>query len=101
MQKKLSSKSNIESKAVREHILSIQEGRYYRTRGNWIAKIIHINEKSQICFVIHNPGNEFEQGPVMHELLTGNVLEISLYSFLTPPAYYGHPSDLVEEVNPN
>jgi len=79
--------------------LDIEEGKYFNTRGGWIARVIYVSKESNQCFAIHQPGTKFESGPVFHELKTGYVMP--LFSLLTPPAYTGHPADLVEEVKLN
>lgn len=79
--------------------LNIEEGKYFETRGGWIAKIIYVSEIQKQCFAMHNPGTKFEVGPVFHEIDTGYAN--SLFGLLNPPAFTGHPADLVKEVIPN
>uniref|UniRef100_A0A7C3WM24 Uncharacterized protein n=1 Tax=Dictyoglomus turgidum TaxID=513050 RepID=A0A7C3WM24_9BACT len=75
--------------------LYIEEGKYYYTRGGWIAKVVYVNDKDDICYAVHNPKTPFEVGPVLHMLSTG--FAAPLFSIVEPPAYTGHPADLIKE----
>jgi hypothetical protein len=44
---------------------------------------------------VHNPKTPFEVGPVLHMLSTG--FAAPLFSIVEPPAYTGHPADLIKE----
>lgn len=76
--------------------LEIEEGKYFYTRGGWVARIIYVIKSDNKCFVVHNPSTPYENGPIAHELNTGYA--IPMFSFLEPPSYTGHPADLVKEV---
>ena len=79
--------------------LEIEEGKYFETRGGWIAKIIYVSSIQNQCYAIHNPGTQYEVGPVFHEIGTGNANP--LFGLLNPPVFTGHPADLIKEVTPN
>ena len=78
--------------------LDIQDGSYFYTRGGWSAKVVHVCFNIDRCYVIHNPGTPYEVGPVAHEVKSGHALTMSLFPLLEPPAYTGHPADLVKEM---
>ena len=78
-------------------ILDVAEGKYFYARGGWIAKVIYVDNRPPGKFyAIHNPATPFESSPVMHLLETGYATPI--LSIGEPPAYNGHPADLVKEV---
>ena len=79
----------------------IEGDRYYNTRGGWLCKCIYVNQNVRIAYVVHNPNTDMEAGPVMHSIDTGFAIDVSLLNHMTPPAYKGHPADVIEEVNPN
>ncbi len=77
--------------------LKIIDGAYYYARGGWVAKVIYVDSREEgRCYVIHNPGTPYESLPIIHELKTGYA--IPTFSIGEPPAYTGHPADLVKEV---
>lgn len=81
----------------KEVALNIIEGKYFYARGGWVAKVVYVDTRAEgKCFVVHNPGTPFESLPIMHELKTGYA--IPMFSIGEPPAYTGHPADLVKEV---
>lgn len=82
-------------------ILHFKEGGYYTTVGGWTARVIYVKPALNICFAVHNPSTEMEAGPIPHELTTGVALSFTNLPFMTPPAYLGHPADLIAEVVPN
>jgi len=88
-----------EKSIAKEIELNIRENSYFYTRGGWIAKVIYVNNPTQKCFAIHNPNTPYEVGPVAHELKTG--FATPLFSIFEPPAFSGHPADLVKEVVPS
>ena len=77
--------------------LNVEEGLYFYTRGGWVARILYVNKSNRKCFAVHNPGTPYEAGPIAHELESG--FAVPMFSFLEPPAFTGHPADLVKEVN--
>lgn len=79
----------------------IREGGWYQTVGGWTARVVYVNAKLGLAFAIHNPSTEAEAGPVPHDYKTGIVVAMSIPPFMTPPAYFGHPADLLKEVMPN
>ena len=79
--------------------LNIIEGKYFYTRGGWLAKVIYVSNTLSQCYVIHHPGTEYEIGPIFHDITTGYA--IPFFSLLEPPAYTGHPADLIKEVSSN
>jgi hypothetical protein len=89
------------SNQKKEIDLNILEGKYYHTRGGWIAKVVHVSTSQKICYVIHNPGDATESAPILHDKKNGFALYPSILAFLVPPAYGGHPADLIEEVTTN
>jgi len=84
---------------LKEQDLCIVENSYFYTRGGWIAKVIYINKTMDRCFAVHNPETPYEAGPIAHELKTGFAQP--LFGIMNPPAYTGHPADLVKEINPS
>jgi hypothetical protein len=77
--------------------LSIVEGNYYYSRGGWVARVVYVDNRNEgRCYAIHNPGTPYESSPIIHELKTGYA--VPLFSVGEPPAYTGHPADLVKEV---
>ena len=83
-----------------ESVFDIKEGGYYQTRGNWIARVVYVSKTVPLCYAIHNPGSPLEVGPVAHEVGTGYAVNLTIFNFSVPPAYEGHPADLMEEVRP-
>jgi hypothetical protein len=77
--------------------LDIVENKYFYTRGGWVAKIIYVNNITGKCFAVHNPGTAYEIAPITHDINTGFAMP--MFSLLDPPAYTGHPSDLVREMS--
>lgn len=97
MSKKLKEQPPLFSKPLSKEInLNVEEGRYFYSRGGWIAKVIHVDTRPPGRFyAIHNPGTSFESSPIIHELKTGYATP--MFSIGEPPSYTGHPADLVKE----
>lgn len=100
MPPKLNKKSLLFTKPLRDKKnLKIEEGMYFSTRDGWIARIIYVDKDKSQCCAVHNPGTPYEVGPVFHDAKTGFAMPY--FGILEPPAFTGHPADLIEEVSVN
>ena len=82
------------------NLLKVEEGDYFTTRGGWLARILYINNIVGVCYAVHNPGTQYEIGPILHERDTGYSISLMIPGMVAPPAYEGHPADLIKKVKP-
>ena len=85
--------------------LKIEKGKKYKTIGGWEAECVYSN--GQYVYFIHSTPSDVViakdfrisgddvVGPVTHTL---DGRAVSAFSVNEPPAFHGHPADIIEEI---